>query len=372
MANILDYIIWRGDLTLEQDPFHEVDALILSTLIYVEFENADIYLRSGKAKTVKEIGELFAKNCCDEKIETGRLIPKQIIQLLDMMSRSKRYQDMKLSRYINQVDETMEKQFAAVLIEPGDGTLFIAFRGTDDTIIGWKEDFNMCFKSPVPSQLQAVEYVDMIASGHKGFIRLGGHSKGGNLSVFSAAFCQKEVRGRIQNVYNFDGPGFTNDILSEIEKTGILSKVRTVIPRSSVIGMLMEHEEDYDVVSSTSNGIFQHDPFSWEVQGKSFVEMDVISARAYKLDHSLSDFMAHLDTQQKKELIDTVFGIFMQTGAKTLSEISIKDIPQLMKNLREEDAEKKQLLLQTFKILLQSSHVKQDVKKLNESSPKEL
>lgn len=363
MANILDYIKWRGDLSFHQDSFNEVDGLILSTLAYVEFEQAGINLKTPVPKSLKEVGELFAKYCSDEKVSTGRLIPNKIIELLDEMSRCIRYQDMLLSHYVNQVDVDSEKQFSAIVIEPGDGTIFIAFRGTDDTLIGWKEDFNMCFKSPVPSQLQAVEYIDLIASNMQGDIRLGGHSKGGNLSVFASAFCRHGIEERIISVYNYDGPGFTKDVLSQMNRNESMKKVHTIIPESSVIGLLMEHEEEYDVVLSSSNGIFQHDPFSWEVMGTEFIEVDDISARAYKLDHTLSDFLVAMNAEQKRELIDSLFGVLMNTGAKTLSDISFKEMPAIIKNFHEEENENKQLVLQAIKLLMQSAYGQHFVQK---------
>lgn len=162
MANIFDYIDWRGDLDLTQDPFNEVDSLILSTVSYIDFELIETDLKTEKA-TIREAGEQFNRLHADEKIKAGRLVPDSIFRLLDVMSRTPRFRDMILSDYVNQIDEEEEKQFSAITINLGDGSYYIAYRGTDDTIVGWKEDFNMSFKAPVPSQLQALDYLEMIA-----------------------------------------------------------------------------------------------------------------------------------------------------------------------------------------------------------------
>lgn len=365
MSNILDYIEWRGDLTLEQDAFCAVDALILSTIMYIEFEQLNVNLKSSVPVCLGDVGNQIAKQYNDEKLVIGRLIPKHVYSLLDVVSMSPRFQNMKLSHYVNQIDEIAEKQFSAMVIQPGDGTIFVTFRGTDDTIIGWKEDFNMCFKSPVPAQLQAVDYLDSIAGDFDMDIRIGGHSKGGNLSVFSAAFCKKGLENRILDIYDFDGPGFTKDVLTQMTKNDVFQRIHSIVPESSVVGMLMEHEYPFDVVASSSSGIFRHDPFSWEVKGKEFVPVDDISARAYKLDHTLRDFLSTYDADQKKELIDTIFGILLQTGAKTLSDLSIKDMPAMIKSIRDEESENKQVILQALKLFIQSAHLqREDLKKI--------
>lgn len=358
MATILDYITWRGDISFEKDPFCEVDSLILCTLSYVDFDFLAEKIKETHTISIKEAGETFARHFADEKMNPGRILPALIYDLFDMMSRALRYRDLKLSYYINQIDPMNEKQFAALVIDLSEDEFFVAFRGTDDSIIGWKEDFNMCFKSPVPSQLQAAEYLDYISTHKKGKIILGGHSKGGNLAIFAAAFCQKKVRDRITGIYNFDGPGFTKEILDEIVKRDTLSRVRTIVPQSSIIGMLMEHDEQFEVVESSSKGIFQHDPFSWEVLGPHFVEVDDISARAYQLDHTLRDFLAVMEVEQKKDLIESMFRVLTKTGATTLSDITIKELPSIMKNMKDEDADKKQVLLQAFKLFLHIAHGK--------------
>mgnify|MGYP000780721467 FL=1 len=255
MANIFDYIDWRGDLDLTQDPFNEVDSLILSTVSYIDFELIETDLKTEKA-TIREAGEQFNRLHADEKIKAGRLVPDSIFRLLDVMSRTPRFRDMILSDYVNQIDEEEEKQFSAITINLGDGSYYIAYRGTDDTIVGWKEDFNMSFKAPVPSQLQALDYLEMIAKKKRGKFRIGGHSKGGNIAVYAAAFTGSEIQKRIMQVHNFDGPGFTKDIIDQMSQGEISERIRTIVPQSSVIGMLLEHEESYEVVASTQLGIF--------------------------------------------------------------------------------------------------------------------
>ena len=353
MANLFDYLDWRGDLTVSQDPFHTIDSLILSTLSYIEFEKLNIEFDENASIFFREAGEQFVTMHADEKLSAGRLIPDSIFDLLDVVSRCPRFRDMRISNYVNQIDELEEKQFSAMTVEIGDGTFYIAFRGTDDTIIGWKEDFNMSFKAPVPSQLQAVEYVKKTALLHRrGKIRMGGHSKGGNLAVYAAAFSPERIRKRILQVHNFDGPGFTKEILEQAGHKAIADVVQTIVPQSSVIGMLLEHEEQYDVVVSRQIGIFQHDMFSWQLFGRDFIYVDDISASSYRVDRTLRDFILAMDKEEKEKFVEAFFDILMQSGAKTLSELKLKDIVLILKKTNREDGDHKKILMQAFRLLL--------------------
>ena len=179
---------------------------------------------------------------------------------------------MKATKFVNKIEVENEKQFSAITIIMPDNTLYVSFRGTDNTIVGWKEDFNMSFKSHIASQISAKEYLNMIAELYPNKkIRVGGHSKGGNIAVYSAIFATPQIRDRIINVYNNDGPGFCEDILETQEYQEMINKVHTYIPQSSIIGRLMNHKEKYTIIESTQKGIMQHDLYSWQILGKEFI-----------------------------------------------------------------------------------------------------
>lgn len=353
MANILDYIAWRGDLTFEQSPFNDVDSLIFSVLSYVDFELTGMVIDFGNRVKLKEAGESFAKLHADDKVSAGRIIPDDIYVLFDEMSRAKRYQDLYLSCYVNQINPKEEVQFSAITMELPGEELYIAFRGTDDTIVGWKEDFNMSFRAPVPSQLQAVSYLAKVAADKRGKLRLGGHSKGGNLAAYATAFSDPSVQMRIISTHSFDGPGFTQEIFESEQFRLISRKIQKVVPQSSMIGMLLEHDDNYKIVASKQIGIMQHDPFSWEILGTSFVFVDDISASTYRFDKTFRSFIASMELSEKESFVETLFMLLDETGSKTLSEISLKDITQMIKRVNSEGEEKK-VLQQAFKLLLQS------------------
>ncbi len=353
MANFMDYLDWRGDLTVKQAPFNSIDNLILSTLIYIDFNLTGMDLSAKANITIQEAGERFSMLHADEKINPGRLIPDEIFELFDVLSRSQRFKNMKLSYYVDQIDEIEEKQFAAITVDLGNGDICIAFRGTDDTIVGWKEDFNMCFQTPVPSQIQAVEYLHQVAHGKRGKIYMGGHSKGGNLAIYAATYCHSLVRRRIAKICSFDGPGFTRDLLEKESYKSISKRIQTIVPQSSVIGILLEHDDQYEVVSSTQSGLFQHDMFSWQVLGDDFVYVDDISASSSRVEHTMKEFIRSMSLEERQKFVEALFYVFEQTGAKTLSQLKVREVLTILSRMGREENDNRKILTQAVRMLVQ-------------------
>ncbi len=357
MTNLFDYLKWRGDLTLKQSKFNEVDSLILCELSYINFENI-VSPRLSKTITIAEAGKKFKHmDKSDERFITGFLIPNQIIELLEVISESPRFKDMLLCGYVNRVDLEEEKQFSAITIRLDEQNIFVAYRGTDDTLIGWKEDFNMAFATPVPAQLEAVNYLQFVGKNTERNLIIGGHSKGGNLSVYASAYVEKNIQDRIINVYNFDGPGFNEDIILSEGFKSIRDRVFTIVPQSSIIGMLLEHEEEYIVINSEQIGIFQHDPFSWEVIGKNLVYINEVDKYSKFVDKTLKDWISSMDEQQKELFIDTLYELLEATQSKTLTDLSNNTLHKMgiiFKNFKHIDEQNKKAMFKTFQLLLKS------------------
>lgn len=353
MPNLMDYLEWRGDLTVKQTPFNSIDNLILSTLSYIDFEQTGLDLSGRSNVTIKEAGEKFALLHADEKMNLGRVIPDTVFELFDMLSRCRRFQYMKLSHYVNQVDEQAQKQFSAITVDVGDGGFCIAYRGTDDTIVGWKEDFNMCFQSPVPSQIQAAEYLHQVALVKRGRIYLGGHSKGGNLAIYAATMCSPLIRRRIRRVCSFDSPGFTQEFLQKDAYKTIAARVQRIVPQSSMIGILFEHHTNYEVVFSTQIGLFQHDMFSWQVLGDEFVYVDDISSSSTTVEHTMKEFIGAMSSEERQKFVEALFYVFEETGAKTLSQLKAKDVVTILRRMSKEDHDNRKVLSQALRLLVQ-------------------
>ena len=275
MANLLDYLDWRGDLTLEQAPFNEVDNLILAELSFVDFKGIVPPPGEGDSVPLHQAAEAFFDTIpAGETIDMGVLVPAAIPDMLRKMAASRRFRDMKLNCFVSWLDTEKAEQFAALTIETGDGLLYLSFRGTDDTLAGWKEDFLLACLPEIPAQKMAVQYVRDVARQYpRKRLRLGGHSKGGNLAVYAGGYAPGSVQKRIHAIWSNDGPGFHDDLLDLPEHQRVADRIVSIVPKSSVVGMLLEHEEDYTVVDSSQQGLMQHDGFSWEVLGDHFVKL---------------------------------------------------------------------------------------------------
>lgn len=354
MANLMDYLDWRGDITLAVSPFNEVDALILAELSFVDFEGIVPPPELGRGLPLNEAAEAFFARHGGRDVDMGVLVPDGISQMLRKLMASPRFCGMTLNGYEALLDDEVEEQFSALTIDLGNGSIYISFRGTDDTIVGWKEDLNMSFLEEIPSQKQAVDYVARIARQYpEKTLRIGGHSKGGNLAVYSAAKSSGDIQERIVAVHNNDGPGFIWDISKTPGHKRIAGRIHTVLPQTSVVGMLMEHEKHYQVVYSTYDGLYQHDGFSWQVKGTQFVHLDDFSSEGKLVDEALSSWADSLNTQQREALAEALYSVFTATGAKTLSELNeekLKSASAMLKTYKNLDRESRRMVSEMFKI----------------------
>ncbi len=320
MADIFDYLNWRGDLTVQASPFNPVDGMILARLSYLPFDGI-VGHDNGKVLSIAEASRAVL-NIPDIQ---NRVLIKNDTRFASELEKSDRFRNMKILSYVNHLDSKTQTQFSAVTVLVDDNTLFISFRGTDNTLIGWKEDFNMTFEFPVPAQLMAAEYVSMIAN-HSSDCRLliGGHSKGGNLAVYSAAFCGDEIQKRIESVYNYDGPGFNDEALASEGYRRVCGRVNTYVPQSSVVGMMLGHEEKYTIVHSEESGMMQHDIYSWNVLPTGFYDLQTVNNSSRFVDYTLKAWVSSLDPSQREQFFDTVYGVLRETNASTLHEMSEK------------------------------------------------
>ncbi len=321
MHNIMDYLKWRGDLSFSQDGFNEVDNLILSTLAYIEFDGIVPFERKSERVFLTDIARQAYDSIDMEAPRTKNPFFVQIPKLLLEAAATKRFGSLELSCYINRIDQDNSEQFSAIVFSLHDQLHYIAFRGTDDMLAGWKEDFQMSFLEEVQAQKDAIAYVTYIIETLAGEIYLGGHSKGGNLAVYSAASLQ-EVQERIIAVYNNDGPGFQEKFLESAGYHRILPKIHTIVPKSSVVGILMEHLEEYEIVNSNQRGIGGHNAFSWEVLGNHFVYQPGLMKSSIILNRTLSHWLSRISVEERATFVEELFEIFYASGLVTVSGIS--------------------------------------------------
>ena len=316
MADMFDYLSWRGDLIFSRDPVNDVDALIFSGLSYIHYGDGDLF-GNDVSVTLREAAEaFFALEDCEDRVRV-----KNDLALLQAAAQTERFGNAKLFLYRDLFIPEQETQFAAMTFLLDDGSAFLAFRGTDHTLVGWKEDFNMTFQQTIPAQRLAAQYTREVAMEHTGPLYLGGHSKGGNLAVFAAARSSPTVRSRIVRVYNSDGPGFTKYLMGDPGYLAMVPRIRTCIPQSSVIGMLLEHEEPYTVIRSKTVGILQHDLYSWEVLGKDFIPVQEITDSSQFVDATIKTWFADMTNQERNQLVDVMFTLLGTGGVDNAVDI---------------------------------------------------
>lgn len=354
MANILDYLDWRGDLPFVISPFNKVDNLIISQLAYVKFNDIIPGLMSRDSISIKDAAELYMTRNPLNMLKKNDVELRGRYNLVKKLSESRRYMNARLSRHISILDEQNQKQFSALCVALGDNTIYIAFRGTDDTITGWKEDLNMSLAMPVPAQLEAVNYLNLIGSESNCKIRVGGHSKGGNLAVYAAMNCEDYIEDRIISIYNNDGPGFTLEIIDSLKYQNILDKIITTVPEYSVFGLMFQHREDYMVVKSCQSGIMQHDAMSWQVMGKDFEYVDKICNGSRVVSISLKNWINSLTDKERYNFVEVVYRVIKSSGCNSVSEFrssKIKYAHAALKEYSSLDNETRDMALKALKIL---------------------
>lgn len=314
MATYLDYLAWRGDLSMKERPFNEVDNLILAELVYLHF--GLVLDKERDSVTIGELWELFR-----DREDPRGYWNNDPTHLLEPLSRAERFAGVTVTDFVDIVDKERGMQFAAATFHLGDGTRYVAFRGTDSSLVGWKEDFDFSYMEQTPAQLEAVRYLERSLKLHHGSVRVGGHSKGGNLAIYAAAFCRFHHR-RIIEVYSNDGPGFNQLVVGDPLYQEVLPKVRLLLPESSVVSILLSNKKERTILrSSAIDGVHQHLPITWLVERDRFQRAEEQSAVSIRLNALVENWMERLDDRQKEAFVTTVFDVLDASGVTTLEEL---------------------------------------------------
>lgn len=349
MANINDYLKWRGDISFDDKyDFNEIDSMILARFSYLLFDR----IKMNEEETIQSISKKMKHFENDEFRYNG---DKELITLL---GESNRFKDLKVTDFIKNNEKENEKQFSAIVIHNNEDEMYISYIGTDASIYGWKEDFNMAFMDNVPCQIEGKEYLEKISNKYKNKkIRIGGHSKGGNVAIYAAITAEKDVKERIIKVYNYDGPGFNNEIIKKYGKDAIIKKIETYFPQESIIGRIMNHQEKCTIASSNQKGILQHDIYSWEVLGTDLIHQNKLSNSSEIINKTVAEWIEKTTVEQRKIFFDSLFEVFYSTEALTFGEMSknmTKNLPILYKKYGEISDEDKKIITDILKLFIKS------------------
>ena len=320
-GTVMDYLRWRGDLPLARDGFNEVDNLVLCIISYLNFRRFDDLKTTDPtgAVALPEVAVRLTEE--DEQLGLSEL---DYIPLMRLAAETERFRDVRMFGFTHEWDEEKEMQFDAVSYLLPDNTLFVSFMGTDTSLVGWKEDFNMSFLSAVPAQERAAVYsAAMAAACPNRKLRIGGHSKGGNLAAWAAIHIPADLqKQRLLAAYNNDGPGFSHDMVETEAYRRVADKLHTYIPESSIVGVLLEHAEDYAVIDSSNRSIMQHEPMSWNVEGSRFVHLGQRSQMGKLSDDVLRQWIGSMTPQEREQFSDALFDVLSLSGkARTLDDL---------------------------------------------------
>ena len=303
--NIFDYIKWRGDLSFNVKSFNMLDALAFTLIAFIDFSKEMETYPTTSTILMNQMYGKFMKENDISKLQLGLLLPNDIFELGKLMESSYRYSKVEASNYINSIDMKITKQFSAMTYHIDKNNIFIAFRGTDDTLIGWAEDVNMLCKYPIPAQEDALDYLNKIGEIFPNAnIYIGGHSKGGNIAVFAAVYANSEIKKRIKAVYSFDGPGFYKENLDVDKFNSIKNKITHITPNSSIIGRIFHLDVNPLIVNSFSRGIDQHNPLTWEIKRDHFVKVKNYDGHSNKIKKEIDKLIESMNQEEKEDFAE--------------------------------------------------------------------
>ena len=371
MGDIFEYLEWRGDIPFSVSPFNEADNLVLAELAYTDLEGI---IPEDGGITVEMACHRYFSLHSEEEVLSRRTFYKLAPFLLKNLADSPRFGGMVLSGYINEVDQDTDKQIAAVTYKLPDGTYYLAFRGTDNTIVGWKEDCRLAFMESTAGQVRAAAYLDEMfraisaaedaESGElppsKPVFRVGGHSKGGNLAVYASAFCDGETKDSIKEVWSNDGPGFLRSVTATEEYRSILPRIKSFIPSCSVFGVLLDNPVQHTVIKSDGKLLWQHDALTWQVSRDHFVRSAEQQALSLFVDRTMQDWLLGLDLADREVFIDSIFALLEAGEGDTLEDLAdhklktLWGVTQVMRDLPEET--KKNFAKIAWELLESGSH----------------
>lgn len=342
--NMVDYVRTQLD-GFDQRDVCRVDSLVFSWLSYYRLPEEVQEIMAGGGIPLKDLyrADWFDAMC-------GNLYdPQASIDLLSALAASPRFREVLVCGYVSKSNERAEQQFSAMTFVLSERETFVAYRGTDNTLVGWKEDFNMSFQTAVPSQVAAVRYLNRVAACTQGRIWCGGHSKGGNLAVYAGTMCDDATRARIVRCFSHDGPGFSSKTMADPRWSTASQIADKTIPQSSVIGMVFERQEqDFTVVHSHGTGLSQHDPFSWEVDWRDFVCDDKLGLAANYFDASINEWLATASDEDRERFIDLVFSVISASGEESFGQIKRNwrtAVPHMIAAAMRLDASDRELVL---------------------------
>lgn len=328
---LMDYVRAYGSVPRTAEPYNEVDMLAFASLSYLALDGIVSDRVSGEDRSMREVAAAYRKRMEGDPNPPGLFIPRDFIDILIAMEHAPRYNDLKVFGFRSEWSLEQEKQFAALGLETPDGSMILSFAGTDDTMLGWKEDLNLAVNGTIASQPTAVAYVDEVLKNRPGYFTMCGFSKGGHLAVYAPANCVAPER--LLRVYDFDGPGFRDDFLASDGFLKIRDRCLLIAPRYSAVSRMLNNVPLYAVTRGTRRGLYQHYSNRWIIEGARFVREPDFAPGAKQFHDEFMKLLSDTPVENRQLAMDTVFDITMETGVTSLTEVwkdRRKHVPEML------------------------------------------
>ena len=368
MEIIFDYLDQVAYDSIYDTPFNELDMLMLTELTYLPFDQI--------------VSDQMSPDCTCRLFEAAEKVPQDLsmlvtknrLKLLEKIASSTRFKNIKLMGYVNDIDPDVQKQFAAMIFKIKPETYVLTFRGTDDSIIGWKEDFHMTYMDQVPAQKTAVNYLRKAMDALPGQFILTGHSKGGNLASYAASQIEPKYQERIQSIYSYDAPGLNHSVITSQGYQTISDKIKRYIPQGSIVGMMLETPKQAQIVKSTAiGGLAQHDTFTWQISDQTFVLLDNLNPDSLQVDKTLKNWVDSVSDEELKDFFDLFFGLILDAGISSINDLTklenFNKILAVFENANALTDEERDMLTRLAKLLVDMRYQswKDDINLLNPS-----
>ena len=347
--NVIDYIDYYGKYSFDERPFNEIDNLVFSLISYVDL-NKQVSKNSFKPISLSEVSDDIFKSIDSSFIKKQILATREGLKVLEEASKVNRYKDIKLINYVYKADE--KSQFSAVTFKISSNLCYVSFEGTDQLISGWEEDFKMAYRFPVEAQVYAKNYLNKHFILKNTKIIVGGHSKGGNLALTSAMYCNRLIKNKIVKIYSNDGQGLRISQITSKQFKSIEDRYIHIVPNYSIVGMLLRNNDNYKVIKSNKKGIMAHSGLSWQVSYDHF-EMDKLSRFSKVFKEGFEKWLDNYDDEQRKLFVTSIFDLLYKNNIRDIKEIKSKKefIKNIIKSSKELHPNVKQMTLDLIKII---------------------
>ena len=333
MSNLIDYLEEVKYLPFDQEPLNILDKVCINEIGYLTYEK---WLSASDLKETINLHD-YAEGK-DLNPDYSFMVTKERVDLAEAMVRSRRFAGLNLSDYCSVLDKEVEKQFAAMIFSlPELDYQQIVFRGTDDSVIGWKEDFQLTYSREIPAHRSAMAFLEKHLSNLSGHIVVSGHSKGGNLALYSAVQSSTVLREQIAELLLLDSPGLMKSLLEKPSYQELKPKMTVIRPQESVVGVMLYWDKTAKLVAADGIGIAQHNVLLWQVdlETNDFVYEDQPTDLSQRLKETFQEWIETLPNQELKQVCDLFFDTILDSGIESLDDIGIKTLPKLGQMLQE-------------------------------------